>query len=323
MEEKMKPLVTVVIPVYNHERFVAESIQSVIDQDYGNIELLIINDGSKDNSHEVIIGFEEKCKSRFKRFEYRNRGNKGLSATLNEMVEWAKGKYFSAIASDDILAVDKISLLTEKLENLDESYAVAFGDAIFIDDNSNEVYINYITGEYVTKEKGSKSFLDYFTRKRDFNYKDEKDFGSFKTLLEGNYLPAMSAVIKLEQIKEVDAWTSGNTIEDWEMWLKLSKKYKFAYVDKSVALYRWHENNSSKLLGKKLYYDAMKLLKENKEYALKNGYRDRYYKILVTQVIGLRHYDYRDFFINLITNFKDISFINFLLKKITHFLILK
>ena len=69
-----------------------------------------------------------------------------------------------------------------------------------------------------------------------FIYKDEKDFGSFKTLLEGNYLPAMSAVIKLEQIKEVDAWTSGNTIEDWEMWLKLSKKYKFAYVDKSVAL---------------------------------------------------------------------------------------
>lgn len=284
MEEKSLPLVTVVIPCYNHEKYVKECIQSVINQDYVNIELMIINDGSKDNSHEVIMSLVEECKGRFKRFEYINRENKGLSATLNEMVNWSNGKYFSAIASDDILITNKISLLVEKLENLDENYAAAFGDATFIDDKSNEVYIDYKTGEYSTKEKGGKSFLDYYTLKRDFDYKDESAFGSYKTLLGGNYLPAMSAVIKLKQIKEVDAWTSGNRLEDTEMWLKLARNYKFYCVDSVVALYRWHDLNSMKTIHSELLFDLTKILKSEKNYADNIGNSDfdssYYYSLL-------------------------------------------
>ncbi|MBK9186224.1 MAG: glycosyltransferase family 2 protein [Moraxellaceae bacterium] len=57
-----KPLVTVIIPAYNHERFVEASIRSVIQQDYENIELVIINDGSQDRTHEIICNLEECCK---------------------------------------------------------------------------------------------------------------------------------------------------------------------------------------------------------------------------------------------------------------------
>lgn len=316
MEEKNMPLVSVVVPCYNHEKYVAESIQSVIDQDYENIELIIINDGSKDNSHKVIMSFEKKCTERFKRFEYRNRENKGLSNTLNEMVNWAKGKYFSAIASDDILITNKISLLVEKLENLDESYALAFGDATFIDDESNEVYIDYTTGEYTTKEKGSKSFLDYYTRKRDFNYKDENQFGSYKTLLGGNYLPAMSAVIKLDKIKEVDAWTSGNRIEDWEMWLKLSKKYKFSYVDKPAALYRWHESNSVKVLEKELQSDSLMLIEKEQEYALSNGYSQEFYSRYIGLLNAERKISFKTFIIKFLPNLFNIYFIYYFFKEI-------
>lgn len=185
----------------------------------------------------------------------------------------------------------KISLLVEKLENSDDSYSVAFGDAIFIDDNSNEVFIDRKTGEYTTEENGYKFFLDYCTFERDFDYKDEKSFGSYKTLLAGNYLPATSYVIKLDKIREVGAWTSGNTIEDWEMWLKLSKNYKFVYIDEPVALYRWHDGNTCKTMKFELVRDSIQLFENEREYALNRGYENILYSTLVNMIIQLRIHD--------------------------------
>ncbi|MGA6331370.1 glycosyltransferase family 2 protein, partial [Acinetobacter baumannii] len=105
-----QPLVSIVIPCYNHANFVQDCIQSVIAQTYQNIELIIIDDGSKDGSVEKIQEFIGECEKRFVRFEFRNRPNKGLSATLNEALEWCQGEYFSAIASDDMMLNDKIEI---------------------------------------------------------------------------------------------------------------------------------------------------------------------------------------------------------------------
>ena len=108
MNQSNQPLVSVAIPCYNHERFVQDSIQSIIDQTYQNIELIIIDDGSRDGSVEKIKEMIPACQERFVRFEFRHRPNKGLSATLNEALEWCEGKYFSALASDDIVLKNKI-----------------------------------------------------------------------------------------------------------------------------------------------------------------------------------------------------------------------
>lgn len=300
MENKNNlPLVSVCIPAYNHEKYIAETIESVINQDYMNLELIIINDGSKDKTDEVIKKYEQKCQKRFVRFEYRNRENKGLSATLNEMVQWSKGKYFTACASDDMFLSTKVSLLVNSLEKLSEDYAVAFGNAIFIDDNSNEIYIDVNTGGLSRQEEGTKFFLDFQVLQRNCDLKIGKNFGSYETLLIGNYLPAMSFLIKLDKIKEVGAWTSGNTIEDWEMWLKLSKNYKFAYIDEPVALYRWHENNTVKTMKFELIRDSIKLLENDKSYALHKGYENVFYSTLIDLVLQLRKYDKSIFLSNI------------------------
>ncbi len=300
MENKNNlPLVSVCIPAYNHEKYIAETIESVINQDYMNLELIIINDGSKDKTDEVIKKYEQKCQKRFVRFEYRNRENKGLSATLNEMVQWSKGKYFTACASDDMFLSTKVSLLVNSLEKLSEDYAVAFGNAIFIDDNSNEIYIDVNTGGLSRQEEGTKFFLDFQVLQRNCDLKIGKNFGSYETLLIGNYLPAMSFLIKLDKIKEVGAWTSGNTIEDWEMWLKLSKNYKFAYIDEPVALYRWHENNTVKTMKFELIRDSIKLLENDKSYALHKGYENVFYGTLIDLVLQLRKYDKSIFLSNI------------------------
>ena len=83
----------------------------------------------------------------------------------------------------------------------------------------------------------------------------------------------MSYLIKLDKIREVGAWTSGNTIEDWEMWLKLSKNYKFSYIDEPVALYRWHNTNSIKTNTLQLEIDTMNLLLRDKDYAVLHNYK--------------------------------------------------
>lgn len=314
MENKNNlPLVSVCIPAYNHEKYIAETIESVINQDYMNLELIIINDGSKDKTDEVIKKYEQKCQKRFVRFEYKNRENKGLSATLNEMVQWSKGKYFTACASDDMFLSTKVSLLVNSLEKLSEDYAVAFGNAIFIDDNSNEIYIDLNTGGLSRQEEGTKFFLDFQVLQRNCDLKIGKNFGSYETLLIGNYLPAMSFLIKLDKIKEVGAWTSGNTIEDWEMWLKLSKNYKFAYIDEPVALYRWHENNTVKTMKFELIRDSIELLENDRSYALDKGYENVFYSTLIDLVLQLRKYDRSIFLSNVFKYSKYPKFVYMLI----------
>src|SRR5690554_1049527 len=103
------PLVSVIVPCYNHEKYVKECIESIIDQDYKNLELIIIDDGSQDRSSEVIKAMTTACEARFVRFSFRSRENRGLCATLNEAVEWAEGEFLSPLASDDVLFPEKVS----------------------------------------------------------------------------------------------------------------------------------------------------------------------------------------------------------------------
>ncbi len=89
------PKVSVVIPAYNHERYVGEAIQSVLDQTFEEFELIIINDGSTDHTEREIVTFKDD------RIRYYSQENRGLSATLNRGIELAQGEYFNFLPSDD------------------------------------------------------------------------------------------------------------------------------------------------------------------------------------------------------------------------------
>jgi alpha-1,3-rhamnosyltransferase len=254
------PLVTAAIPVYNHEKFVAESIRSVINQTYRNIELIVLNDGSKDSSHEKVLAIVEECKHRFVRFEYICRENLGVSATLNQALSMARGTYFTALASDDIALPGKIEALVSALEAKGPEYAAAFGNAKFIGVVSR-----------VETETAYDNYLDFRTDGGSVVDYRGSNFGTFATLLAHNYLPAMSNLVKTELIRQAGAWTVGNASEDWEMWRKLSKQYRFLYIDEPVALYRWHDGNSLKVMSDKLKLCSFRLLAEEKQYCASNG----------------------------------------------------
>ena len=228
------PLVSVVIPCYNHELFVQDAIQSVIDQDYDNIELIIIDDGSQDNSVLQIremIGF---CEKRFVRFEFRSRANIGLSATLNEALKWCEGKYFSTIASDDMMLPSKIKIQVKYLERNKDIIGV-FGGVDLIND----------------KNKLVKSFIP---SNRSISFK--------KLLLGNNTLLAPTQLLRTEYIKMIgtNPYPSEVILEDKYMWLKLSQIGKLKNIQMKFAKYRVHENNTM---------SNRELVEENNKYIIR------------------------------------------------------
>lgn len=216
------PLVSVVIPCYNHEEFVQDCIQSVIDQTYQNIELIIIDDGSSDGSVAKIQEMSELCQKRFTNFEFRFRPNKGLCATLNEALEWCEGTFYSALGSDDKILPNKIDIQVDFLKK-NKKYIAVFGGVDLIDNNDK------LIGHWLYEEK-KYTFKDIF--------------------LHTHNLPAPTALMKIEAVKVVGGYKSGMIIEDWYMWLKLSKIGDIYYLPKIFARYRFHETNLSKNLDK-------------------------------------------------------------------------
>lgn len=215
---KSLPLVSMVIPSYNHALYIQQCIASVIAQDYKNIELIIIDDGSTDDSVRLICEMEAECHERFTRFEFRARANKGLSATLNEALEWADGTFFSAIASDDSLFPAKTSLLLTGIED-ESDVAGVFGGCECIDSN----------GINIDELKYSQVY---------FNFED--------IIKHRHSIQACTQLLRLKNVRESGGYLAGVYIEDWYMWLKLTEAgYKLKVVPDVVAYYRYHDSNSS------------------------------------------------------------------------------
>lgn len=231
-----KPLVSVVIPCYNHAQFVQETIQSVIDQDYENIELIIIDDGSQDNSVAAIQEMVPACEERFVRFEFRSRPNKGLCSTLNEALDWCKGKYLSCIASDDIMFFYKTREQVLYLEKNIEVIGV-FGAIEILYKNGSR--------EQIIKNKNSFKFDDVF--------------------LHRHNLPAPTSMIRMSDIKRVGGYREGFIIEDWVMWLDLIESGGvLSYLDRVFSVYRRHDGNLSGQL-EKMYKGRIQIVEEFKD----------------------------------------------------------
>lgn len=222
MQSKSQPLVSVIIPCYNHAQYVQDCIQSVINQTYKNIELIIIDDGSKDSSVEKIEEMLSICKERFNRFEFRHRPNQGLSSTLNEALEWCKGEFASPIASDDQMLSKKIELqIPYMLEN--EECVAIFGGINQIDDSNN--IVRTLSKKERKYEFSSIAKLDYF-------------------------LQAPTQLIRMKDLIDIGGYNLDYKIEDWYSYLVLTKNGKYLYLMQDVVCnYRRHESNSSKNMG--------------------------------------------------------------------------
>ena len=213
------PLVSIAIPCYNHAPYIRQCIESAIAQDYRNIELIIIDDGSSDDSVRIIEQLLPACRERFVRFEFRSRPNKGISATSNEALQWLTGKYFAALDSDDILMPEKISRLVPVLE-AEPEIAGVFCGLETIDEQGT------VFGQQSAEQC-------YFTF-------DE-------IILHKHTFATPGMLLRMATVRQVGGYQNAVGIQDWYMWLKLTEAgYRLKAVPDVLVKYRKHMNNISK-----------------------------------------------------------------------------
>ena len=108
----MDKLISILVASYNHEKYIGYMLESALNQTYSNIELIIIDDCSKDKTNEIIESYKEKCEEKFTRFIHiKKEENKGIIDSVNKLIDQAQGEYCFLMASDDAIKPNAIKIL--------------------------------------------------------------------------------------------------------------------------------------------------------------------------------------------------------------------
>ena len=207
------PQISVIIPAYNQGHYLAKAIQSVLDQSFADLEVIIVDDGSTDDTRHVGQSFSDS------RVKYVYQNNAGLSAARNTGIRHSSGDFLSFLDSDDLFLPKKLELLLAKFE-AEPSLGLVAGQAILIDENDNRI------GEIFDKALPEDS----------------------TQLLLGNPLHVGSMLVRHEWQTRVGYFDESlRSYEDWDMWLRLAKAgCLMGWVDKPVSLYRFHSNQMTR-----------------------------------------------------------------------------
>lgn len=207
-----EPLVSIILPVYNCGDFLHDSVLSLLEQSYSNLQIIIINDGSTDNSKNILDSFADS------RINLISRENKGLIYTLNEALSLCDGKYIARMDGDDISHKDRIFEQVKYLEK-NKDIAVLGCSANIIDMDSKTI--------------GNR----FPPRNPQINK---------SLLLFGPTLIHPSVMFNKELIGD-DLYYDINAYlaEDYELWLRLSSKYKISNVKDILFDYRYNNNSVS------------------------------------------------------------------------------
>ncbi len=213
------PLVSVLISAYNHAKYVEKTIDSIMQQTYRNFELLVIDDGSRDDTVSVL----RKCEEKWGRsFLVESQANMGVCKTANKLLGLAQGEYITWIASDDWMLPEKLELQVNYL-NLHPEAGVIHSDCQIFMEKKNRL-VN--SGRRKPVPSG----------------------WVFNDLLAGNFITACTAMIRSDCYKRVGLYDDSLVIEDWDMWLRIAREFEIHYMDIPTAVYRIHGKNTSDLM---------------------------------------------------------------------------
>ncbi len=290
------PKVSVIIPTHNRSHLISRSIQSVLNQTYQDFEIIIVDDGSTDNTEEIIKEFQEQNK----RIRYiRHKENKGGAAARNTGIRAAQGEYVAFQDSDDEWLPEKLDKQMKLFENVSREVGVVYTGVWRIENNKK----NYIPFSYITKKEGN----------------------IHKELLRGNFVTTQAAIVRKECFKKEEMFDEAlPRLQDWELFIRLSKSYKFKCIDEALVVSYFTSNSISanqdallkafKLILEKHFQDLLKRrkilakfhytigdllcksgkMKEGKEYLLKaiklNPFNIKFLLVALVSFLGQRVY---------------------------------
>lgn len=222
MSKAASPLVSVCIPSYNHAQYLPKTIESVLNQTYNQVELVIVDDGSTDNSLEIAQKYADLYPDKVRVYTHPDQKNHGISATMNYVFSLSKGDFWSALGSDDMLNPDKIERQVSYLQaNPQVGFVYSYASGI----NSQ--------GELL---RGERALLG-----RDISHETDPIY----TLLEGNCIYEMTVLARRAVVVQTGERKPHLIYNDWEFWIRLLLETKVGFMDAALVKYRIHERNVS------------------------------------------------------------------------------
>lgn len=224
----MRPAINsidVVIPAYNASAYITQTLQSIADQDYPIANIIVVNDGSTDNTGECVLKFS--TLNKHSNILLVNQNNAGLSSARNKGINLSKADFIAFLDADDLWDPKKISeqiLLFQK--NILENVGIIYCGYRLIDDN-NQLLPPDLNRIIAPKIRGD----------------------VYKALLRGNFVSGSgsSVLVKRAIFDSVGLFDEQLiSCEDWDMWLRIAKKYQFDFVNKNLVSIRVHCNNMQK-----------------------------------------------------------------------------
>ncbi len=212
--------ISVLVPSYNHAKFVGRSLRSIIGQTHSPSELLVIDDGSSDGSPEVIADILKDCPFPS---ELIVNENKGLCATLNEGLSRTSGEYFAYLGSDDLwlpeFLANRFALLESRVEAV-----LGYGNGYLID----------------ADDRIFENSADW----RGFTFPDCDP----RPMLYLGTAPISSTIVYRRSALEKRGWNEEARLEDYELYLQLAEDGEFAFDPSVLAAWRRHDTNTSRNL---------------------------------------------------------------------------
>ena len=229
------PKVSVVIPTYNYARFLGEAIQSVLDQTFDDFELIIVDDGSTDNTKEVVASFADP------RVKYIYQENRGVCAAQNTGIQASIGEYIALLGADDVLLENALEKGVEVLDSYPE-VGFSYAQAYIMDENGHIYRVR------------KSSFLDASTivdgRKE------------IRDLLVPYRITISAVMMRHHCLDEVGGFDEkiGNIAEDRHLIIRLAKRYSAAYIAEPLVKYRVQPGSLSRHANPRVAEEAFLLI---------------------------------------------------------------
>lgn len=221
------PAISVILPVYNGEKFLHRAIQSILHQSFPDFELIIINDGSTDRTGEII-----ESETDLRIVYIKNEVNRGLIYSLNKGIDLAKGKYIARMDADDICLPERFYRQTSFLENHDD-IAVVASTVILINEKDQETGVWELDRKTITLA-------------------DIKKTMPFK-----NCIAHPTVMMRSGYAKALGYRRRQKNIEDYDLWLRLlNRGYSIAKIEEPLLLYRIHDDSvtENKIMRKNVFF---------------------------------------------------------------------
>lgn len=212
------PLVSVICVCFNQGNFIEEAVKSVLNQTYTPIEIILVDDGSTDNSSIVI----NKLKDMNPDIAVIQQENSGLCKAFNRGMAKSSGRFIVDLAADDIFHPHRIGKQVELFEKLADDYGVVFTDAEIIDEDGNLL-------------------RDHFdTVKNSLGIKKIPEGDIFYDLIDKFFVSAPTMLVKREVFDDLKGYDESLEYEDFDFWIRSSRKWKYGLLDRKLTKVRKH-----------------------------------------------------------------------------------